>query len=101
MLVSRNKGVHHGLQTSEATILFSHLENLRGAKEERELLARLLYQYRETERRRLYSKYKCSSLFDYLVKYLKYSNDQADRRIKAMRLFAEVPEIEEKLIRAL
>lgn len=31
------------------------------------------------------------------MKHLKYSNDQADRRIKAMRLLQELPEIETKI----
>ena len=74
-----------------------HTGNIETAKEEREVLTRMLPRLRETERRRLYSKHKCQSLFEYAVKYLKYSNDQADRRIKAMRLLQDVPEIEEKI----
>lgn len=60
-------------------------------------MTRILHQLHETERRRLYSKYKCKSLFEYTVKFMKYSNDQADRRIKAMRLLRDVPKIEEKI----
>lgn len=74
-----------------------HERNILGAREEREVLARMLHQLRETERRRLFSKYKCSSLFDYAVRHLKYSNDQAQRRIQAMRLLKDLPEIEEKI----
>src|SRR6516165_387934 len=74
-----------------------HLGNIETAREEREVLTRMLHRLRETERRRLFSKYKCKSLFEYAVKYLQYSNDQADRRIKAMRLLREVPQIEEKI----
>ena len=74
-----------------------HQHNIQGAREEREALTRMLHQLRETERRRLFSKYKCGSLFDYAVQYLKYSNDQANRRIQAMRLLKDLPEVEEKI----
>jgi hypothetical protein len=74
-----------------------HNKNIQCAKEEREALTRMLHQLKETEKRRLFSKYKCSSLFDYAVNYLKYSSDQADRRIKAMRLLKDVPEVEAKI----
>src|ERR1700761_4294630 len=74
-----------------------HEGNLHGTKEEREHLTRMLHRLRETERRRLFSKYKCKSLFDYAVNYLKYSSDQAQRRIEAMRVLKEAPEIEAKI----
>jgi hypothetical protein len=74
-----------------------HLGNIQKAKEERELLTCILHHLHETERRRLYSAYRCKSLFDYAVKFMHYSNDQADRRIKAMRLLRDVPQIEEKI----
>ncbi len=74
-----------------------HDGNIETAREEREVLTRMLHRLREIERRRLYSKFKCKSLFDYAVIYLKYSSDQADRRIKAMRLLRDIPEIEEKI----
>lgn len=74
-----------------------HEQNIQGAREEREVLTRMLHQLRETERRRLFSKYKCSSIFDYAVSYLKYSNDQAHRRIQAMRLLKDLPEVETKI----
>ena len=74
-----------------------HDGNMETAREEREVLTRMLHRLRETERRRLYSKYNCQSLFEYAVKFLQYSNDQADRRIKAMRILRDVPEIEEKI----
>lgn len=74
-----------------------HANNIQGAREEREALTRMLHQLRETERRRLFSKYKCKSLFDYAIDYLKYSSDQAHRRIQAMRLLKDLPEVEEKI----
>ncbi len=64
---------------------------------EREHLTLVLHHLREVERRKLYSDLRYSSLFDYAVRELKYSEGQAGRRIQAMRLIAELPEIEEKI----
>lgn len=68
-------------------------------REERELLTRVLDHLAEVERRRLFSDFSCSSLFDYVVYELGYSEDQAHRRIQAMRLIKSVPEVKEKLNR--
>ena len=57
----------------------------------------VLHHLREVDRRKLYSKLRFDSLFAYAVKRLGYSEDAACRRISAMRLLAEVPEIEVKL----
>ncbi len=64
---------------------------------ERELLASILHHLREVERRRLFSELKYSSLFEYAIKELKYSEAQAQRRIQAMRLLKELPQVEEKI----
>ncbi len=71
--------------------------NIAVAKEEREILSKALHHLRETERRRLYSKYKFESLHDYAIKQMGYSDDQARRRINAMRLLKELPQIQEKI----
>ena len=57
----------------------------------------VLRHLQELERRRLFSDLGFSSLFSYAVKELRYSEDQALRRISAMRLLRELPEIEEKI----
>ena len=67
------------------------------AKEERELLSKVLYHIREIERRRLFSSLGYKSIFDFSVKKLGYSEDQAYRRVQAARLLQEIPEIEEKI----
>jgi hypothetical protein len=67
-------------------------------KSEREILADILNHLREVERRRLFSKYNMSSLFDYAIKRLGYSEDQAARRISAMRLLRDLPAIEQKVV---
>ena len=68
------------------------------ASDEREFLSQILHHLREIERRRLYCTLSCGSLFQYATKILGYSEDQAYRRIQAMKLLKEIPEIEEKLL---
>jgi 5-methylcytosine-specific restriction endonuclease McrA len=65
-------------------------------KKERLLLSGVLHHLREIERRRLFAdpKYACSSLFNFAVSHLGYSEDQAYRRIAAMRLLKDLPEIQ-------
>jgi len=67
------------------------------AQNERETLTKILHHLREIERRRIYCDAGCSSLFEYAVKCLRYSEGQAGRRIQAMRLIKEIPEIEQKI----
>ncbi|HRK06739.1 MAG TPA: HNH endonuclease signature motif containing protein [Pseudobdellovibrionaceae bacterium] len=62
-------------------------------REERRVLADILTHLKEVERRKLYCDFKRTSLFDYAVKELGYSEDQAQRRIEAMRLLKDLPEI--------
>jgi hypothetical protein len=64
---------------------------------ERTTLTKILHHLREIERRKLYSDLGCASLFEYAVKHLQYSEGQAGRRIQAMRLIKEIPEIEQKI----
>jgi hypothetical protein len=67
------------------------------AQQEREILGQVLQHLREIDRRRLYSHLKFGSLYDYAIKELGYSEDQAYRRIQAMRLLKELPQIQEKI----
>lgn len=64
---------------------------------EREVLTKVLHHLREVERRRLFSDLGYQSLFEYGVKELKYSEGQAGRRLQAMRLIKEVPQVEAKI----
>jgi hypothetical protein len=66
-------------------------------REERQLLTKLLHHIREIESRRLYSSLKYRSLFEFVAQKLGYPDDQAYRRISAMRLLKELPELEEKI----
>jgi hypothetical protein len=66
-------------------------------KEERELLTKILHHLREIDRRRLYSSLRYKSLYHFTVKHLGYPEAQAYRRINAMKLLNELPELEEKI----
>ena len=63
------------------------------AHKERQILSELLWHLKEIDSRNLYSDLKCSSLFDYCVKVLKYSEGQASRRVSATRLLKAMPKI--------
>src|SRR5579863_1786593 len=66
-------------------------------KEEREITARILHHLREVERRKLFSDLGYPSLFAYAMGDLHYSESSAQRRISAMRLLKEIPELEGKI----
>src|SRR5436305_783338 len=66
------------------------------AVEERKITISVLHHLREIYRRRLYAK-SYSSLFEFVTRELGYSDAAAQRRIAAMRLLTEIPEIEEKI----
>ena len=72
-------------------------ETIRLVREEREILTAILHHLKEIEKRRLFCLYKCPSLFEFAVQILKYSEPQAQRRISAMRLLRDLPEIENKI----
>jgi hypothetical protein len=64
---------------------------------ERGALIAVLYHLREVGRRRLYSTLACSSLQVYAEKELGYPPDQAYRRIAAMKLLCEIPEVASRI----
>ena len=71
------------------------LANIQGlVTDERRLTLSILHHLREIERRRLFAELGYSSLFEYCVKDLKYSESSASRRVAAMRLLKELPEFE-------
>ena len=65
--------------------------------EERKITLQVLWHLREVENRKLHAARGFSSLFEYCVKELKYSEPSAQRRISSMRLLKEIPEVEEKI----
>jgi len=76
--------------------LISKTESLVG--EERKTLTQILHHMKEIERRRLFSELGYKSIFDFAVRRLGYTEDQAYRRISAMRLLKELPQIEQQIV---
>ena len=66
-------------------------------QKERNTHIQVLHHLDEIDSRKLYLELGFSSLFDYAVKELGYSEGAAYRRIKAMKLCREVPETESRL----
>jgi HNH endonuclease len=71
--------------------LLSQTKNL--IKKEQKLLSVILSHLEEIERRKLYCERGYSSLYDYCLKDLHYSEQQAWRRINAMRVLKTLPEL--------
>lgn len=67
------------------------------ALSERGATTKILHHLKEIDRRKLFSDVQCSSLFDYCVRELGYSEPSAQRRIVAARMLAEIPEIDKKI----
>jgi hypothetical protein len=65
---------------------------------EREATAKMLHYLREVHRRRLYSDLHYSSLFDFCLKELGWSEGQASRRITTARLIESKPRVEEMIV---
>ena len=75
--------------------LLSQTKNL--VQKERQINILVLQHLQEIECRKLYLKRSFSSLFEYAVKELGYSESSAYRRIKAMKLCKELPETKLKM----
>lgn len=67
------------------------------SSEERKITTEILHHLKEIETRKLHLKLGYSSLYEYSVKELGYSEGSAYRRINAMRLLKAVPEVESKI----
>ncbi len=77
--------------------LLSNTKSL--ATTEREIMIQVLHHLLEVNRRKVFSP-RFRSLFEYTTVELGYSADQASRRLDAMRLLKEIPEIEGKIATA-
>jgi len=67
------------------------------ATEERRVTLEVLRHLREVEARGLHYDRGYPSLYEYVVRELRYSEGSAYRRIQAMRLLREIPEVESKI----
>jgi hypothetical protein len=63
-------------------------------KQESALLVTILHYIKEIDRRRLYADFKQPGLLELVMHELGYPRDQALRRIQAMRLLREIPQVE-------
>lgn len=77
-------------------ILLQDIKKLAAA--ERNLTVKMLYHLLEIERRRLFSELKYTSLYEYVVKELKYSSPAASRRIRSARILGEFPFLEQEIL---
>lgn len=75
--------------------LISNLKNL--VAEERKIITKVLNYLREVERRKLFLARGYPSLYEFCRQELGYSEGCAHRRISAMRLIKDVPEVESKI----
>jgi hypothetical protein len=67
------------------------------AKIEKTATFELLQYLVEVDERRAYATLACSSLFEYVVKILGYSEMQASERVNSVRLMRAIPEVENKI----
>jgi hypothetical protein len=63
-------------------------------RQESTLLVSILHHIKEIDRRRLFADFKQPSLLDLVMHELGYPRDQALRRIQAMRMLREIPQVE-------
>src|SRR4051812_18504084 len=83
------------MQDLTDTELLAQTEQL--AKEERRLSIEVLKHLRELNKRKLFLSLGYASLFDYTVNGLKYSHGAAARRIQAMRLIEDCPQVAQSI----
>ena len=65
--------------------------------EERKILNLILHHLKEVEARKLHLEMGYPNLYAFCTKELGYSEASSHRRISAMRLMREIPEVEEKI----
>lgn len=83
------------LKQKNNELLVSDLKSL--ITQERRTLIEIIDHLREVERRKLYLQKGYSSLFSWMTEFLGYSEGAAQRRIQAMRLVQDLPELEDKI----
>ena len=67
------------------------------AQQYRSVTTKLLHHLREIDNRKLFTELGYTSLFAYIVRELGFSESSAARRLSAMKLIKEMPEIEQKI----
>ncbi|MBK9294799.1 MAG: HNH endonuclease [Oligoflexia bacterium] len=87
--------MNNKLKTLSKNDLITELKNL--VSEERKLLSLVLDYLSEVQSRKLYLEMGYPSLFEFCVKELNYSESSAQRRISAMGLIKDIPEVKTKI----
>jgi hypothetical protein len=95
MSVTKAKATPMLLNKIPSSLLITELKSL--VDEERKLTVRILHYLKEIEARKLHLEAGFSSLFEYCVKELGYSEGSAHRRLSAMRLIRDLPETEKAI----
>ena len=83
------------LKSKSNEVLITDLKQM--VSEERRLLTEILHHLKEVEDRRLFLERGYPTLFTFATECLGYSEAAAQRRIQAMRLMKDVPQIEAKI----
>src|SRR6185312_2664003 len=89
------EGLMSMLQKLNDTELTEKIKSL--AREERELTRTIIEHIAEIDRRKTFLAMAYSSLYEYLIKEIGYSEGAAQRRIDAARLLERVPEVAAKI----
>lgn len=79
------------LYTLSDDSLISNTKRL--VSEERRVSLAVLHHPREIDRRKLFARFSCSSLYEYVTQELGYAEASAHRRIQSARLLSECPEL--------
>jgi len=87
--------INEDVKSLRDDVLLGQTEYL--VNEERKSTILILRHVREIEIRRLFIDLGFSSMYEYCIKHLKYSEGQTQRRLSSARLFTELPEIESKI----
>ena len=97
--MTKNSGITKDTNTNLKTLSNDQLlfQTKSLVQKERQINIQVLQHLQEIEYRKLYLKRGFSSLFEYTVKELGYSESSAYRRIKAMKLCKELPETKLKM----
>ena len=93
-MIDQNGNVKNiNLQTDEELLILTK----RASQKEKQSTFELLQYLIQVDERRAYATVSCSSLFEYVVKVLGYSESQAAERVNSVRLMRAIPEVEDKI----
>lgn len=95
--MDKNQGVNPVTDIKKISDDELWVRTARLAGDERRITVDVLLHLREVERRGLHLKRGFPSMYEYAVRELRYAEGAAYRRVQAMRLLRDIPEMEEKL----